>query len=186
VIRLHELHSTEISVLEKNMGVRASIPGQKGNRPPRQQQGPRVMIEYSDGFAALKAALPPPQRRGLVLIDPSYENKQDYQTTLTAIKEGLARFPIGMYAIWYPQLQRSESKRFPEQLLKLAGDLNWLHASLTVSEPSADGLGLYGSGMFILNPPWTLPEQLKQALPYLVKTLGLDKGAEFGLQYQIK
>ncbi|MCO8649436.1 23S rRNA (adenine(2030)-N(6))-methyltransferase RlmJ, partial [Burkholderia multivorans] len=90
--------------------------------------------------------------------------------------ECLKRFATGCYAIWYPQVTRPESQRFAEQLKRLQPD-NWLHATLTVSNPPADGLGLYGSGMFILNPPYTLAQSMNDALPYLVETLGQDSGA---------
>ena len=90
---------------------------------------------------------------------------------LTCLKESFKRFATGCYAVWYPQLQRLESRDLPEKL-KLLGEMDWLHVSLSVQTPSADGFGMHGSGMFVLNPPWTLPEVLKAELPYLVKALG--------------
>ena len=190
-LRLYELHPSEIKVLQQNMGTpesrRPVHPDAAKNRPPKRptadQIGPRVFIEHDDGFAALKAVLPPTQRRGLVLIDPPYEDKNDYIKVIKGVREGLERFATGMYAVWYPQVQRNESKRFPEQLMKLPVT-SWVHVALTVQAPSEDGFGLNGSGMYVANPPWTLVAQLKAALPYLVKTLGQDAGAKFELQYQ--
>jgi 23S rRNA (adenine2030-N6)-methyltransferase len=124
--------------------------------------------------------LPPPPRRGLVLIDPAFEDKRDYLRTIMTVKEGLARFATGVFAVWYPQLQRGDARELPEKLKKLHGD--WLHVSLTVSAPAADGFGMHGSGMFVVNPPWTLAQTLKDALPVLRDALGRDGDAGFVLQ----
>ncbi|MBI0327823.1 23S rRNA (adenine(2030)-N(6))-methyltransferase RlmJ [Burkholderia plantarii] len=164
-MRLFEMHSTEIGVLRHNF----------------RDAGRRAMIYAADGFEGLKALLPPPPRRAMVLIDPSYEDKRDYARTLTCVEEGLKRFATGCYAVWYPQVKRPESERFPDQLKRLQPG-NWLHLTLTVGHPPADGFGLYGSGMFILNPPYTLVESMRSALPYLAEVLGQDNGAKFGIE----
>ncbi|WP_321962626.1 23S rRNA (adenine(2030)-N(6))-methyltransferase RlmJ [Paraburkholderia sp. J7] len=164
-MRLFELHSTEIDVLRHRF----------------HDAGRRVMIYAGDGFDGIKALLPPPPRRALVLVDPSFEDKRDYARTLTCVEESLKRFANGTYAVWYPQVTRPESQRFPEQLKRLQ-DKNWLHLTLSVSNPPEDGFGLYGSGMFILNPPYTLEAAMKEALPWLVKTLGQDAGAQFKIE----
>jgi 23S rRNA (adenine2030-N6)-methyltransferase len=166
-VRLFELHSTEIEVLRHNF----------------RDAGRRAMLFEGDGLDGLKTLLPPAPRRALVLIDPSYEDKRDYSRTLTCIEEGLKRFSTGTYAVWYPQVTRLESQRFPDQLKRLQ-DKNWLHVSLTVSGPPTDGFGLFGSGMFILNPPYTLAPLLKEAMPKLVETLGQDKSAQFKLEFR--
>jgi 23S rRNA (adenine2030-N6)-methyltransferase len=167
-MRLFELHSTEIEVLQHNF----------------RDAGRRAMLYAGDGFDGIKALLPPPPRRALILIDPSYEDKRDYSRTLNCVEACLKRFATGIYSVWYPQVARTESQRFPEQLKKLQSG-NWLHVSLTVSEPPAGGLGLFGSGMFILNPPYTLTNMLKVAMPWLVETLGNDKSAQFRLEHRI-
>jgi len=64
-------------------------------------------------------------------------------------------------------------------------DINWLNVSLDVHKPSEDGFGMHGSGLFIVNPPWTLPATLKKVMPYLVEVLGLDAGAKFELEFKI-
>ncbi len=166
-MRLFELHPTDHEILQENFAADSR----------------RVLLQKADGFGALKALLPPPPRRALVLIDPPYEEKQDYQRVGTALNEGLKRFANGVYAVWYPQLQRSESRQLPQQLKQLEVK-SWLHVSLNVQTPSAEGFGMHGSGMFILNPPWTLHDELKQVMPYLVQVLGQDEGAEFELEYK--
>ena len=167
-MRLFELHSTEIDVLRHNF----------------RDAGRRAMLYAGDGFDGIKALLPPPPRRALVLVDPSFEDKRDYTRTITCLEESLKRFATGVYAVWYPQVARAESQRFPEELKRLQ-QTNWLHATLTVSKPPEDGYGLYGSGMFILNPPYTLAAALKETLPYLVRVLGQDETAQFKLESRI-
>jgi 23S rRNA (adenine2030-N6)-methyltransferase len=164
-MRLFELHSTEIDVLRHRF----------------HDAGRRVMIYAGDGFDGIKPLLPPPPRRALVLIDPSYEDKRDYSRTIKCVEDGLERFATGTYAVWYPQVTRPESQRFPEQLKRLQ-EKNWLHVSLSVKRPPHDGFGLFGSGMFIVNPPYTLVAALKETMPWLVKTLGEDSGAQFKLE----
>ncbi|HVE06967.1 MAG TPA: 23S rRNA (adenine(2030)-N(6))-methyltransferase RlmJ [Paraburkholderia sp.] len=166
-MRLFELHSTEIEVLRHNF----------------RDAGRRAMLFAGDGLDGLKALLPPAPRRALILVDPSYEDKRDYARTLTCVEEGLKRFATGTYAVWYPQVARLDSQRFPEQLKRLQ-DKNWLHVSLTVSSPPEDGFGLFGSGMFILNPPYTLSQMLKETMPILVEALGQDKSAQFKLEFR--
>jgi 23S rRNA (adenine2030-N6)-methyltransferase len=162
---LFELHGSDYRLLRNNFS----------------DAGRRVSVSATDGFAGLKALLPPAPRRGLILIDPSYEMREDYQQVLHALRDNLPRFTSGVYALWYPQLGRIESKQLPEKLKRLAGK-NWLHVALTIRTPATDGIGMHGSGMFIVNPPWTLHDTLKAVMPYLVATLGQDAGAGFILE----
>jgi len=162
-LRLFELHPADVKLLAQNIAAAA---------PDAQK---RVTIEQSDGLAGLKALLPPPPRRGLVLIDPSYEDKRDYALVVNALREGLQRFATGTFMVWYPLLQRNESIALAGKLKKLAPD--WLNATLTVQAPSSDGLGMHGSGVFIINPPWTLAEALQPSLAYLANALGENVGA---------
>jgi len=178
-LRLFELHTTESKVLADNFRKLDAHAAEQGKRPSA--RGKRVMIERGDGFLALKALLPPPSRRALVLIDPPYEDKRDYQKVKEALQDALVRFPTGTYAVWYPVLQRIESKQFSDRLKRL-GAKSWINVTLSISSPSPDGFGLHTSGMFILNPPWTLLATLKEVMPYLVKVLGRDSGAGFLLE----
>jgi 23S rRNA (adenine2030-N6)-methyltransferase len=164
-LRLFEKHSTEIRILQQNVSA----------------EGRRAIALLGDGFESLKSVLPPPSRRGLVLIDPSYEDKTDYKRTKQALVDALGRFATGTYAIWYPQVQRRESLQLPNSL-KLAGAGDWLHVSLTVKAPAADGYGLHGSGMFIVNPPWTLADTLRETMPWLNDALAQDHEATFLLE----
>ncbi len=166
-MRLVELHPTDFGLLQQNFT----------------GQGARVLLQKADGFAALKALLPPPPRRALVLIDPPYEEKQDYQRVVTALQEGLKRFATGTYAVWYPQLQRSESGQLPENLKQLEVK-SWLHVALNVHTPDEDGFGMHGSGMFVINPPWKLYATLQEVMPVLAARLGQLGQGSYVLEQQ--
>ena len=167
--RLHffELHTTEAEVLQAYF---------KG-------ADHRIRVRFEDGFAGLRSLLPPPSRRGLVLMDPSYEDKEDYRRVVDAMRDALKRFATGVYAVWYPLVRRGESQHMAEELQAVAtGD--WLHASLKVAPVPEDGLGLYGSGMFVFNPPWNLEAALKTALPFLAAALAQEGEGRFHLQFR--
>jgi 23S rRNA (adenine2030-N6)-methyltransferase len=157
-LRLFELHPADVKLLGQAM---------IGAAPDAQK---RVAIRQEDGFAGMKTLLPPPSRRGLVLIDPSYEDKRDYAQAVTALKEGLQRFATGTFMLWYPLLQRNESITLAGKLKKIAPD--WLSVTLTVRASTKDGFGMHGSGVFIINPPWTLAAEMRDTLPWLVSALG--------------
>lgn len=178
-LRLFELHPADAKLLADNFRKLEEHAAEQGIRPT--VRGKRVIVTRSDGFQSLKALLPPPSRRALVLIDPPYEDKQDYKKVKDALAEALTRFPSGTYAVWYPLLQRMESRQFADKLKQLQCS-EWLNVVLTTREPTPDGFGLHSSGMFILNPPYTLEPMLKQVMPYLVKALGVDSGARFTLE----
>jgi 23S rRNA (adenine2030-N6)-methyltransferase len=166
-LRLFELHSKDARLLQENF----------------KTAGRQVIVESGDGFAGLKALLPPAPRRALVLMDPSYEEKQDYERVFHELKEALTRFPGGTYALWYPQLTRLDAHELPQRLKRLPAK-SWLHVALRVNEPAKDGFGMHGSGMFILNPPFTLHDTLAQVMPYLAEVLAQDPGAGYTLEQQ--
>ena len=178
-LRLFELHPSEIKILSENFRKLDAHAAEQGKR--HTVRGKRVIISDGDGFEALKALLPPPSRRALVLIDPPYEVKDDYRRVKVCLEDALKRFPTGTYAVWYPVLQRPESRQLPDRLKRLHAN-SWLNVTLSISSPSPDGYGLHSSGMFIMNPPWTLVKTLKEVMPYLVEVLGKDKGASFVLE----
>jgi 23S rRNA (adenine2030-N6)-methyltransferase len=161
-LRLFELHPTDFDLLERQF-----------------ERDRAVKVERSDGFAALKSLLPPATRRALILIDPSYEIKTDYAKVLTALREGLERFATGMFVLWYPLVARNEATQMHERLLRLQG--KWLDVNINVCPPADDGLGMTGSGMFIINPPWVLAQQLRESLPVLIGLLAQYPQAHYNL-----
>jgi 23S rRNA (adenine2030-N6)-methyltransferase len=168
-LKLFELHPKEIDILRHNIG--------------ELKQSKQIDIYAEDSFARLKGLLPPPSRRGLVLIDPSYEDKQDYRYLEVALEEALQRFATGCYAIWYPVISRRESISLPDRLKKISANhkRSWLHTELRVENAPGERR-LQSSGMFIFNPPWTLEKHLAQALPTLTKALGINGGGQFLLK----
>jgi 23S rRNA (adenine2030-N6)-methyltransferase len=167
-LRVFELHPTDFRILETYLSTR-----------------PNTMVSDKDGFASLKGELPPPSRRAVVLMDPSYEIKADYGKVLAALREGLERFADGVFLIWYPQLALLESAQLAQRLkasADAAAKKGWLHVRLTVDQPDARGFGMLGSGMFVVNPPFTLHDDLQASLPYLVDKLGQYDGANFVLE----
>lgn len=167
-MRLFELHPADRQLLQKTF----------------EEHGSKAIVLEQDGFTGINAFLPPPTRRALVLIDPPYEVKTDYRTVVAMLKESLRRFPTGTYMVWYPKLHSMQSRELPEKLKRLP-DTKWLHVSMDVHKPADDGFGMHGSGLFIINPPWTLPATLKKVMPWLVEVLGQDEGASFKLEFEI-
>ena len=165
-LRLFELHPTDHRILDSYLG---SVKGAE--------------VKNADGFEGLKSQVPPSTRRAVVLMDPSYEGHGDYGRVIASLREALERFAEGVYMVWYPQVQKLEAAQLPRRLQGLAPK-GWLHARLTVQVPDAQGFGLAGSGVFVINPPFTLHDELQAVLPYLVDVLGQYDEANFLLEQQ--
>jgi 23S rRNA (adenine2030-N6)-methyltransferase len=163
---LFELHPTDFQLLQQNFA----------------EADRRFKIQQVNGFNGLKALLPPAPRRALVLIDPSYETRDDYLNVVSALQDSVKRFATGCYAVWYPRLSKPDSRQLPDKLKKVA--TSWLHVALDVTAPAA--LGMFGSGMFVINPPWTLKAALAEAMPYLREVLAQDQHASFILEAEEK
>ncbi|HDR1022016.1 TPA: 23S rRNA (adenine(2030)-N(6))-methyltransferase RlmJ [Pasteurella multocida] len=149
---LTELHPSDFPLLRNNF-----------------KEFENVTTKRDNGFMQVKATLPPKERRGLVLIDPPYELKEDYDLVVNAIEEGYKRFATGVYAIWYPVVLRQQIKRMVRNL-ENTGIRKILQIELAV-RPDSDQRGMTASGMIVINPPWTLEQQMKKILPYLTETL---------------
>ena len=149
---LTELHPSDYPLLRNNF-----------------KQFENVTAKRDNGFQQLKATLPPKERRGLVLIDPPYELKEDYDLVVKAVEEGYKRFATGVYAIWYSVVLRQQTKRIIKGLE--ATDIRKILQIELAIRPDSDQRGMTASGMIVINPPWTLEGQMKQILPYLTQTL---------------
>ena len=167
-LRLFELHPSDCKLLNENF-----------NRKDRQTK-----IEMQDGFTSIKACLPPPTKRAVVLIDPPYELKEDYSRVVDCLQDSLKRFATGTYLVWYPLLQRPEPAQMLDKLINLSS--NWLQVEMTVQAVSGDGYGMHGSGIFIINPPYTLPKMLDETMPVLTKILEQDGSANSFLASNIR
>jgi len=177
-IKLFELMPSDAKLLEQHVA--------------QLEAGRRVAVLREDGFEGLKKFLPPPSRRSLVLIDPSYELKTDYARVASVIQDSLKRFSTGTYMVWYPVIGRPEAHDLPRRLRTLTQQAgkSWLHATLTIKsgktphlpvslqdEAKAPRPGLPASGIFLINPPYTLVKTLRPALEQLVTLLGQDRHA---------
>ncbi len=177
-LKLFELHPTDTKTLTANIA--------------QLEAGRQVAIEREDGFEGVKKFLPPPSRRALLLCDPSYEVKHDYARVSAMVADALLRFATGTYVVWYPIIPRPEAHDLPRKLKTLANKAgkSWLEATLTVKSSkllqSDEGEtirpGLPASGMFLINPPFTLKAVLKDALPQLVAILKQDQHATYTLE----
>jgi 23S rRNA (adenine2030-N6)-methyltransferase len=175
-LKLFELHPTDHRLLSGNIA--------------QLEAGRQVATLLEDGFEGVKKFLPPPSRRALLLCDPSYEIKSDYARVPAMVQDALQRFATGCYAVWYPIIGRQEAHDLPRRLKILAtkAGKSWLHATLTVKSskltPGQDKRpGLPASGMFVINPPYTLHAALQQALPQMQALLGQDRHAAHSLEH---
>jgi 23S rRNA (adenine2030-N6)-methyltransferase len=141
----------------------------------------RVGVHARDGYAAMKALLPPKEKRGLVLIDPPYESQDaEYPQILAALKDAMGRWPTGTYAVWYPIKQRKSLNQFFRKAQNL-GCKSSLFIELLV-RPDDTPLRLNGSGLLILNPPYQLDTELIPVLPVLARLMGEDQ-ASFRMEW---
>lgn len=162
-LRAFELHPTEQKILRTTLAAT-----------------PDAIAYDGDGFDGLKSQLPPASRRAAVLIDPSYEGNGDYARVIATLREALTRFAEGVYMVWYPQVSKLQAAQLPKRLEALAPG-SWLNVRLSVQQPDAQGYGLAGSGVFLLNPPHLLRSQLEGVMPWLVGALAQYDGAHFAL-----
>ncbi len=177
-LKLFELHPTDARALAGNVA--------------QLDAGRQVAVLAQDGFEGARQFLPPPSRRALVLCDPSYEIKSDYARVQDMLQDALRRFATGVYAVWYPIIPRPEAHELPRRLKTLAQKAGkpWLHATLTVKSGktapagTAPGRrpGLPASGMFLVNPPFTLDATLRAALPQMAELLAQDRHAAWTLE----
>ncbi len=178
-LKLFELHPTDARSLAGNIA--------------QLEAGRQVAVLQEDGFEGVKKFIPPPARRALVLCDPSYEIKSDYLRVQALLQDALKRFATGVYAVWYPIIPRAEAHDLPRRLKTLAQKAGkpWLHATLTVkssklaSPAAGEGArrpGLPASGMFVVNPPFTLQGVLREALPQMAQLLAQDRNASHTLE----
>ncbi len=129
----------------------------------------RVSTHRLDAYQSLKAFLPPKERRGLILIDPPYEQQNEFSHLINTLPLALKRFATGVYAIWYPIKDRPPIERFYQELKKLI-EQPMLIAELCIY-PESSAQHLNGCGMLIINPPWQLDKQINGYLPQLWSTL---------------
>ncbi len=152
---LFELHPNEFINMRDNFS---------GNR--------KIQMSKSDGLKGVIANMPPVERRGFILIDPSYEIKSEYQSVVETLIQAVKRFATGTYALWYPVVNRITINKM-EKALTASGIKNIQLFELGIRADS-DEIGMTSSGMIVINPPWTLKNEMQESLPYLAELLGED------------
>ncbi len=134
----------------------------------------RVTVQAIDGYTGLKALLPPPEKRALVLIDPPFETKREFADVARGLKDALRRLPGAVIAVWYPITERARTDDFHRALVEMATPA-WF-AELNIAGPES-ALKMKGCGMLILNPPWQIDGEIRALLPALRERLQVDAGA---------
>jgi 23S rRNA (adenine2030-N6)-methyltransferase len=138
-----------------------------------------------DGWTALPAFVPPNERRGLVLVDPPFEAKDEFERLADGFSEAFAKWPTGSYLLWYPVKSRRATDELARHVAaaaaatKPAGKCLRLEFSVALQQT---GGGLISTGLLIVNPPWTLASELKTILPELEKPLGQGGAGRFRLE----
>jgi 23S rRNA (adenine2030-N6)-methyltransferase len=153
----NELHPEELSLLQEAIG---------GDR--------RAKLMALDAWVALKALLPPKERRGVILIDPPFEEKDEFDRIATGLAQGLQRFATGIYIVWYPIKDLKPVALFHAALAALSMPKS-LRVELMLERPR-DPDHLNGCGLIVVNPPYTLEGQLAAVLPELSRRLGSTRG----------
>jgi 23S rRNA (adenine2030-N6)-methyltransferase len=149
----------------------------------RYEPDPRVRITHLDAGQLLRANLPPRVRRGIVLIDPPYEQKDETDAMVKALAEGHRRFAHGVFIMWYPVKGKDYAGRLSADIKKLELPAT-LKAEVRVRE-AFDGGGLAGSGLIIINPPWPLEDELKVLIPALADRLGVGTWGRGAIEWLV-
>ena len=130
----------------------------------------KVFIKQSDGYQGVLGLVPPPSRRGVVLIDPPYEIKEDYPKAVKTIINAYKKFATGTYILWYPVVKRELINNMEQQFT--SSDVKNLLQIEFCLDNDSDEYGMTGTGLFIVNPPWQLAKQLEEILPFMKSTIG--------------
>ena len=159
-LNLTELHPTDYPLLRQEFS-----------------KDKRAKVLREDGFAQLKSKLPHQFRRGIILIDPSYEIKDDYQIIPKALFEAYKRFATGVYLTWYPVVSRTQTQKMIDSIIKLG--IRRISQFELAIKPDNNQKGMTASGMLVINPPWKLHAQMQTILPWLKNTLDVEKTGSF-------
>ncbi len=168
IVRAHARSDDRLTLCELH-------PDDAGRLRRRYTRDKRVSAVEIDGYTALNAYVPPKERRGLVLVDPPFEEPDELRRMSEGLKRAHAKWPTGTYALWYPIKDVTETDAFARSLGK-QGIPAIIAAELLIQRPN-DPSRLNGCGLAVVNPPWTLEKDLGLLLPVLAEHLGRDAGA---------
>ena len=159
-LNLTELHPTDYPLLKQEFS-----------------KDKRTKVLREDGFSQLKSKLPPRSRRGIILIDPSYEIKDDYQKIPAALFKAYKRFATGIYLIWYPVVSRTQTQKMIDNIVNLG--IKRISQFELAIKPDNNQKGMTASGMIVINPPWKLHEKMQTIMPWLKEILDTEKIGNF-------
>ena len=159
-LNLTELHPTDYPLLKQEFS-----------------KDKRTKVLREDGFSQLKSKLPPLSRRGIILIDPSYEIKDDYQKIPAALFKAYKRFATGIYLIWYPVVSRTQTQKMIDNIVNLG--IKRISQFELAIKPDNNQKGMTASGMIVINPPWKLHEKMQTIMPWLKEILDTEKIGNF-------
>jgi 23S rRNA (adenine2030-N6)-methyltransferase len=137
-------------------------------------RNPQVAVHWRDGYEALGAFLPPPERRALILIDPPYEDAEEFSVLTAGLQAAYAKFPSGVFMAWYPIKHRAPVRAFHDALR--AGPLRDVVAAKFLIRPDLDAARLNGCGLLLVNPPWRFAEEVPPILDALLERLSDNTG----------
>ena len=137
----------------------------------------RIAVVELDGYVALNAYVPPRERRGLVLVDPPFEERDEWARMSESLQKAYAKWPTGCYALWYPVKDPADAQSFADSIVA-AGLRKVLRLELFVRQPD-DPTRLSGCGLVVVNPPWTLLAEAETLLAALVPLLAQGPGASW-------
>ncbi|PTY01069.1 23S rRNA (adenine(2030)-N(6))-methyltransferase RlmJ [Opitutus sp. ER46] len=163
-LALCEKHPAECDALRLEFGRRRTGP-----------EGPGAAVQDMDGYTAIRAVLPPRERRALILVDPPYEAQDEFAQVATALGEGLKRFPSGVFALWYPLTERARVRDFLSAIVAGRPPAT-LVAELAIAGDEA-ARKLKGCGLVIVNPPWRFEAEARGTLGFLADVLAQEPGA---------
>lgn len=153
-----ELHPEDVKFLRRGVG----------------SKDDRLRVVHDDGYMMMKALLPPPERRGLVVTDPPFEDREEFKAMIAALKEGYKRWETGIYMMWYPIKDPSSVRNFYGALA--ASGIRKIHAFEFLRHPVTDVSLFNGCGLAVINPPWTMAARMDKMAPWLLETMTGGKG----------
>jgi 23S rRNA (adenine2030-N6)-methyltransferase len=143
----------------------------------------QTQVFHQNGFVSLRAFLPPVERRGLILIDPPYEDKNEFEKVVQGVRDGYRRFATGVYAVWFPIKELKSVQRFYKNLKSLKIPKMLLIEFIRNKKYPANRLN--GCGLILINPPWKVEAQLQEGLPLLLEYLGYASQGKIALQWLV-
>jgi 23S rRNA (adenine2030-N6)-methyltransferase len=181
-LALCEKHPAEFAALRSEFAIETRSSGNASATPS--EKPARVSVHEMDGYVGVRAMLPPPERRALVLIDPPYEAQDEFALLVDTLEEGLKRFPSGVFAVWYPLTERARVEEF----FTGVRDLNpppTLACELAITGEHTP-IKMKGCGLMVVNPPWEFDHEAATMLTFLADALAQAPGGSGQVKWLVR